>query len=502
MKIIYIAFCALIALAIQAHTQTLSIHSTDTTINQKIQLSSIDSITIDKCDSVLYDLGGCDVDIDSVDVALQCGTVYLTAHIDGSPSVIEWTIYDVDGNVVLANTGTAGFSFTLPAHGSYYGTLEISCGGGDERGGDQDEEAFEIDYNLPTAQFDLQAHTTQTGSGFSLDLLPQNQSSGSSPTYVWRVIDSITGSTVTTSTVETPIFSGLDPSRTYTLQLLVTDDNGCTSSSQNTRSARRSCEAHYTWEYSWCEDHPGTDSVTVQFYNQSDYNPDSVTSVTYYWDFGDNSGIDSVNDNPSHVYACSTSPKKFKPQLKIVVVTDSLGHIDSCDDNDRKKIKLEAWTPQLDVHVCCDGRVFFCTDATYGSWSTPGAMNICNAETCQKIKPWLPGRSCGLQSSGGHCGQTYWRYYQQPGTYTVTLDAESASHNICQKRREFKIDSVGCFNKNARTWSNVTFDGYHFKMKFKVIQWPFTHKVIAKIRCKDHKKMKEMGMKETHHIMV
>ncbi|MEO5929055.1 MAG: hypothetical protein ABIR47_03895 [Candidatus Kapaibacterium sp.] len=494
MKILYMILGALIAFAISARAQTLSIHSGDKTINQKIQLSAIDSITIDKCDTIIYDMSGCDVDIDSIDVGVHCDSISLLAHIEGIPSVIAWTIYDIDGNVIMTFSGSANVSLTLPTHGSYYGMLHVSCGGGDRQGGDEDDDAFEIDYNLPTAQFDLTAHTRALGSGFVLDLMPENLSTGSDPVYTWVVTDSATGATVATSALETPVFSGLNATKTYSIFLAMTDDKGCTSQYQTIRSATFSCTPNFTFDYSWCLDRPGNDNVPVTFTNLSTFLPGTSTTAKYYWDFGDNSPIDSVNESPTHAYACATASQSFSASLTIIVVlTNPDNTTDTCRNIISRAIPIVVDGPDFGVTTCCDGRVVFCTSATQGKWETPGDMNLCNASTCKLIRQHVPGRTCGLQTAtNGYCGQTYWRYYAHPGTYSVTLYARSWAHNRCSKTREFRLDSVACFNRNVHESQEVTFDGYTFKIKFKVIQFPFSHKVIAKIKARGHKKMKEI----------
>ncbi|MDB5035472.1 MAG: hypothetical protein JWQ98_2713 [Chlorobi bacterium] len=495
MKILYTFLGVLIAFAMQTHAQTLSIHSADKTINQKIQLSAIDSITIDKCDSVIYDLDGCDVDIDSIDVGIHCDSINLLAHIEGMPSIIRWTIYDVDGNAVLVLNGSPSVSFTLPTHGSYYGTLEVSCGGGERNGGDEDEDAFEIDYNLPTAHFDLTAHTRASGSGFVLDLMPENLSDGSGPMYDWTVIDSANGATVGTSTLENPVFSGLNATKTYTILLDMTDDKGCRNQYQITRTATFSCTPDFTFEYSWCQDQRGTDNVPVTFSNISTFLPTTSTTVKYYWDFGDNSPIDSVNEAPVHTYACASPAQSFSVSLTIIVVlTNPDATTDTCRNITSRAVSVVVDGPDFSVMTCCDGRVVFCTSALAGKWETPGDMNLCNASTCKFIRPHLSGRVCGLQTAtSGYCGQTYWRYYEHPGVYNVTLFARSWAHNRCSKTREFHLDSVICYNRNVRESQDVSFDGYDFRIKFKVIQFPFTHRIIAKIKARGHKKMNEIS---------
>lgn len=493
MKILAILIGALIAFATGARAQVLEIHSPDPKIDQRIELTKIDSITIDKCDTNIYDLEGCDLDIDSVKVDVQCGTVSCTAYFSGSPSYIKWTIYDVEGNVILTSIGSSNISFILPTYGSYYGTLEASCGGGDDNDGDEDEDAFEIDYNLPTAEFTLTEHVTQISNVYVLELYPANTSSASAVSFLWTVKDAATNATVATSTLETPVFSGLDPNKNYNVELAATDVRGCSNTSQVARIASVDCHAEFDFKYTWCEDLPGPDSVKVKFDNLSTFPVSSSQVVSYEWDFGDGSPL-SAQEEPEHIFECNDSSETFTVLLTLVVSTEtSPGIWEDCTSSFAFNVTLELYEPYFTITKCCDGRVVFCTDQVKGEWSTPEAMDMCNASTCRKIRH-IPGRDCGLQSERGLCGQTYWRYYENPGTYDVTFYGTSGHGNSCPATREFWLGEVKCFNRNAPPQvSTVSFDGYDFKMKFKVVQWPFTHKIIAKIKAKGKKKMSQIS---------
>lgn len=74
---------------------------------------------------------------------MSCGNIVDIASVfDGTPAAIKYTIYDSLGVVIFTALNTTSFTFTLPGTGYFDGVVEASCGGGDARGGDEDEDVF------------------------------------------------------------------------------------------------------------------------------------------------------------------------------------------------------------------------------------------------------------------------------------------------------------------------------------------------------------------------
>jgi hypothetical protein len=442
--------------------------------DKKGNLLCKDSILL-ACDTSKYDVEGCDVDIDTTIVTVGCGgIVTVTPAFSGRPSLIKYTIYDTAGVVILSALNTPSYSFTLPYSGVFYGTVETNCMGGIENGGDEDIEAFEIVSIDPQADFETSSTYKCIGGICERTVTTTDYSNDGSLSYLWTVKD-LSTSITTSYTVAEPNFV-LDAKKKYDVALKVTNSNGCSSSKKIAIFDKPKCEAKFKWSYSWCEDCGQKDvtDVNVNFTNLSSFKNCS-DSIQYLWDFGD--GQTSTEATPSHTF----NNLPCNGQSFDVTLTMTLGEptdTDYCQSTVTNTVNINNTRAQISYHVCCDGLVFFATDAINGTWNTPYSRN----------EPRWPSVFKKIRA---HQGQNYRQYYTNAGTYTAYINgAESADHNICTIQRTFTIDAVECLYRNNKNQSTVSVGGgVTAKAKIRMIARPGFYMVRSKIRTIGFKKV-------------
>lgn len=163
------------------------------------------------------------------------------------------------------------------------------------------------------------------------------------------------------------------------------------------------------------------------------------------------------------------------------------GDKDYCQSIWSAVITVDRTKPSVVVtKICCDGLVFFQTNATKGEWNTPGSLGKPGWPAVSK-KIWKP---LGIQ-----VGQNYRQYYSTPGTYYITIPgAETENHNKCPIREvSFKINSIECFNRNVKAKKTDVVDGVTVKYKFTALALPLVHRMKSKISAKGGKKLKEIS---------
>lgn len=445
-----------------------------------------------ECDTSTVDKSGCDVDIDTTLVTVGCGgNVNVKPIFDGTPSSITYTIYDTSGNVILTASNIPDYTFTLPGTGIYYGIVKASCGGGEGNGGDEDEEAFEIINSAPVADFSLKSKCACSG-GVATRIISTTDNSQEDGilTYSWAIKDIATG-IITTYNIPEPSYNLL-AKKQYNVELTVKDSKGCSAYKTMLVQEVATCNAKYDWWYSWCETckDTGHANVTVNFENLSQF-ANCSAGAKYSWDFGD--GGTSTLADPIHTY------KKIPCQgtsftVKLVLTLGNPGDKDYCTSSWDTTITISNQKSIVGVsRICCDGLVFFYTDATKGKWSTPGSLGIPKWPAVSK-KIWKP---LGIQ-----IGQNYRQYYSNPGTYYVTVSgSETIDHNRCPAQEvKFTIDKVECFNRNVKRIGTANVGGVNVKYKFRAIALPFIHRMKSKIKTIGFKKVAEISTDFTGEI--
>ncbi|MGD1047040.1 MAG: PKD domain-containing protein, partial [Bacteroidota bacterium] len=452
--------------------------------NKKGQVICRDFVNV-QCDTTDdYDYSGCDLDIDTTIVSVSCGNlVNVQPVFDGTPSYIKYTIYDSVGTELFTAYNTPQYSFTLPGPGLYYGVVEASCDGGDDQGGDEDEDVFEINNLAPVADFSLESVCSCANGVAQRSVSSQDYSNGDGLlSYLWKVTDVATGN-ITTYTIDQPSFV-LDSRKNYTVDLTVTDSKGCTSlkTAQINSISSSNCKPKFDWYYSWCDSCKKGSSVdvTVYFENLSE-NSNCSLPLKYNWDFGDQQT--STLDNPQHKYKVPCGGKDYTVSLTMTLGTP--GDSGYCKSEWHANITINNIKPTVTVKICCDGLVFFHTDAVEGKWSTPSSLGI----------PKWPAVSKHIYNLlGFQVGQNYRQYYDNPGTYSVTItDAISDDHNRCPVGTSFTINSIECFNRNVKKCSTDVVGGVSVKLKFKALALPLIHRMKSKIKTIGFKKAKEIS---------
>lgn len=425
----------------------------------------------------------CVVDIDTTIVKVSCGNIVdIKSIFDGTPSIIKYTIYDSVGQVVFTTSNTAQFTFTLPGPGIFYGVTEVSCGGGDEQGGDEDEDVFEIINLPPVADFRLNsAFSCVNGKAQrTVSTLDYSNEEGSL-SYSYVVTEKSSGAVMTYNAAEPTMV--LDAKKAYSVVLTVTDTKGCSAQKMADIDTAATCKSKFDWWYSWCDDScVGTKNITVNFENKSEFTNCAVTPV-YTWDYGD--GKSATGDNPPHVYSVPCAGKSFN--VKLTMTFGKPGDPNYCQAVWDTMITVDPAKVKVGVSkICCDGLVFFYTNATKGKWSTPGSLGIPKWPAVSK-KIWKP---LGIQ-----VGQNYRQYYSTPGTYYVMINGgETENHNRCPIREiPFTITSVECFNRNVKAKATDVVDGVTVKYKFTALALPLVHRMKSKIRAKGGKKLAEIS---------
>lgn len=184
------------------------------------------------------------------------------------------------------------FNYTYNKSGFFYPRLTVT----DEDGCTSSANGSYLQVNGPNADFMPSATLIRPGG--TLWFYNYTSETGGIATYQWDFGDN------TTSTLNSP--SKIYPDKgTYTVKLLVKDNNGCTDSIKKQVKVS-SVSAAFTVSTSFVNN-SGCPPVIARFTN---------TSVNYsssYWDFGD--GSFATISNPSHTY---TYAGKYKVKLKVV----------------------------------------------------------------------------------------------------------------------------------------------------------------------------------------
>lgn len=478
MKVL-LAICAFVLFAAELNAQDIKIYEKGSKLPVLFPFNTLDSLSIDPCDTSIYDLTGCDLDIDTTILSVTCGNVVnVSSQFDGTPSFIKYTIYDSSGTVIFSSTGSATISFMLPQYGIYYGIVEVSCG--DPKTGDEDESAFEIINTAPIADFDV-ATTFVPSTGAptrNVSLSDFSQVDGVA-TFAYEVKERATG-LITTHTSANPTFA-TDVRKGYDVTLVVTDPKGCSAYKTRSLDSIVGCQPKFDWSYSWCDPcMKDSATISVNFANFSEWSASGTP--TYKWDFGD--GNFSTLASPSHAYHIPCEGKVFSVRLTMEIGNPADPNY--CMKDWETTITISPVKPEVTfLGVCCDGLAYFSTDATKGKWSTPGSMGI----------PKFPAVSKNIRKIlGAQFGQSYRQYYQTPGTYSVQVTAaESEDHNRCAGRQTFTINSIECFNRNVKVDGTDNVDGYSIKYKLRAIALPFVHRVTSKIKARNRKKFAEVS---------
>jgi hypothetical protein len=437
----------------------------------------------DDCDqSVTEDKEDCIIDIDTTIVKVSCGNIVdIQCIFDGSPDFVKYTLYDSIGQIVFATTtNTTQFSTTLPGTGIFYGVVEVSCGGGDDKGGDEDEDVFEIVNLSPVADFRLSTTTICVNGQSQRNIVTTDYSNQEGElSYLYTVTETSTGSSNTYNVSQPNIV--LDAKKAYTMTLKVTDKKGCTAEKTVNIKSAAACKAKFDWWYSWCDDGcNNTKDVTVTFENLSEF-ANCLTPPSYLLDYGDG----KTGSSFSHVYKVPCSGKNYN--VKLTITLGKPGDKDYCQATWDTMIVINNEKPKIGISkICCDGLVFFYTNVTKGEWQTPGSTGKPKFPAVSK-KIWKP---LGIQ-----IGQNYRQYYTNPGTYYVYINgAETENHNRCPIREvAFTIQNVECFNRNVKIKKIETVDNVTVKYKFTALALPAVHRMKSKVSAKGGKKLKEIS---------
>jgi PKD repeat protein/KaiC/GvpD/RAD55 family RecA-like ATPase len=140
----------------------------------------------------------------------------------------------------------------------------------------------------PVAQFSVSARTVTTGISIQLDASASYDVDGTITSYAWTFGDGNTAVGKTTS-------HAYAENGTYAVVLTVTDNDGSTSTAQDTITVQ---DRPPIAQFSVSARTVATE-VFVQFNASSSYDPDG-TIVSYYWDFGD--GQNGMGRVASHAY--------------------------------------------------------------------------------------------------------------------------------------------------------------------------------------------------------
>jgi PKD repeat protein len=195
---------------------------------------------------------------------------------DGSGS------YDPDGTIVSFSwafgDGTTGTGVTIQHAYSRDGiyTMNLTVTDND---GETDTTIATITVTIinkaPVASFTESAETVSTGKSIHFDASASHDPDGTITDYAWNFGD---GTTATDVAVD----HTYEDNSVYTVTLIVTDNDGATSSTTATKTVlNRSPVASFTEDATTVEE-----NETIHFDASGSYDPDG-TIVSYLWDFGD-----------------------------------------------------------------------------------------------------------------------------------------------------------------------------------------------------------------------
>lgn len=204
---------------------------------------------------------------------------------DGTHPITSWQWNFGDGNTVVFTAPPFTHNYTTP--GVYDVTLKVT----DSKGcTDSIAHTSSVVISKPVAAFNTPDSLSCPGKAISFS----NSSSGPGITYLWDFGDT------NTSTAATPAHTyGADGN--YPVQLVVTDQYGCTDTAETTVKIWAPQAA-----FAMSDSVSTCPPLVVNFTNNSS------NAISVNWDFGD--GTSTQSDNPSHFY---TYPGVYDVQLTV-----------------------------------------------------------------------------------------------------------------------------------------------------------------------------------------
>ncbi len=287
-----------------------------------------------------------------------------------------WNFGDDSGTSVFADP-----SYTYNGAGEYTVTLTVSdswgCTG-------EAVIATPINVSAPIAFFEAAEQAGCPGSAIAFN----NISDGNDLSFLWDFGDS------NTSTDEFPEHA-YTSAGTYTVCLTITDSNNCDNTlCLDDYITVSEPVANFTQDNNFASCPP----LTVNFENLS------TGAVSYLWDFGDNSGVSTL-ENPSHVYSI---PGSYEVTL---VATNAAG----CSD-----------TIVFDDLVILDGPEGNYT-MTIDSGCAPLTVTLIGESVADYVYTWDSGNGIVQTSFGSVSNDTIVFVYPNPGIYSPSLSLENAS---------------------------------------------------------------------------
>jgi hypothetical protein len=324
---------------------------------------------------------------------------------DGSLASYEWSLQRTSGNPVsYPIQGGETYSQTLDNAGTYELTLTVT----DDRGG-TDTASQTFDAEEPNVPPEVSFTTGTDGLVLSADAQAAVDPDGSIVAYDWALSDSGGGQIVTG---KSPQFAYTVPSGgTYTLELVVTDNEGQTASESQNVDVVAPNEAPVA------QFNSDTDGLTITADAGDAYDPDGLI-VSYDWALqtsGDN--IQTIADQTGQNFS-TTVPSGGYYTLTLQVT----------DDRGAKRTVNQGFnvvepneSPTANFAVSTDGLII----SANGTGSTDPDGSIESYE-------WSLQRTSGTSVSYPiQSGRTFDQTADNPGTYELTLtvtDDRGATH--------------------------------------------------------------------------
>jgi PKD repeat protein len=380
---------------------------------------------------------------DNAENSAKTSVFYYTVIVPNSPPVADFSAspstvytgeviafnasssYDPDGSIVAyswdfgdgssASGVTASHSYVN--NGEYLVTLTVTDNDGAKG---TKSGSVSVKNRPPVAEFTTSATVLNKQETVTFDASPSYDPDGTIVSYSWNFGDEITAMGVNVT------HSYLD-SGSYTVTLIVTDDDGATDSISVTKTVRnRSPVANFT---------ESSESVyvgdTITFSAAESYDPDGYI-VSYVWDFGD--GITATGLTVFHIYADNGS------YVVTLTVTDNDGAKDSAEATNtvmnRQPVALFTETSEI---VNTDETISF--DASE-SYDRDGA---------------IVGYSWDFGDGTTATGISVQHAFSQNGTYTVTLvvtDDDGATDSTSATETVLNQVPIASFSESAETVSS------------------------------------------------
>jgi gliding motility-associated-like protein len=294
-----------------------------------------------------------------------------------SNSSWEWDFGDGVGSSNLENP-----SYVYNGGGDYNVTLTVT-----DSWGCTDDVVIgtPINVSAPVAFFESTESEGCTGNPVSFTSL----SDGDDLTFFWDFGD------FSSSTAEYPEHS-YNSGGTYTVCLTVTDQNGCDNTlCLDDYVSISEPTAAFTQDANFASCPP----LTVNFQNLS-----SNGAVEYIWDFGDDSGVSTL-ENPTHVY---TIPGYF--EVSLIAINAS-----GCRDTIKFDDLVILDGPEGDYSISID------------SSCAPAVVTLVGSSVTNYDYTWDSGNGIVQTSFGAVSNDTVVFTYNSPGIYTPTLSLENAT---------------------------------------------------------------------------